>query len=56
MGLTARPRDAVHLKNYIFLNTNKTTIGFLKYTKINELTLRNCKNMTPCIFLIVIYG
>ena len=28
----------------------------LKDTNINKLTLLNCKNMTQCIFLIVIYG
>ena len=47
---------AAHLKLSIFKyeQNNNRLLEF--YKNINKLTLINCKNMTLCIFLIVIFG
>ena len=47
---------AAYLKLYIFKYEGNNKRLLKQYTKINKLTLINCKNMTLCIFLIVIYG
>ena len=48
--------DVAHLKvcNFKFEQNNNRLLEI--YKNINKLTLFNCKNMTLCIFLIVIYG